>query len=405
MVIIKREMALLQVGKVSPKQKLQAAMNAINKVLDAAWINQDTKKSLSGLMQTGVDANDDLQLSQPQAKVTAYESKSGGIVEQIGDMKEKAEETLSGARTTEMKEKHNFNMMAQSLTDAIGVCKEKLSAAKSSIAEYTQEMGKAKGELEETTSTKAADTAYLESLKLECSETAASWEERQKSAKEEMAVIEKAKSILAAGVKVFVQVAGKTHVAAKKGDGDDDNKDGAMRQRVVDKLKDLSHKFKSYALMEMVSVASSDPFEKVRGLIEQMIEKLVTEANEEATQKAFCDEEISKSKAAQAEKTMTADKLTSRIDKASTTKALLEESIKELEGEVAALTKGDAEATKIRTEEHATYLKASADFKQAAEAVQGAIGVLKEYYESALIQTSSIKGRQPSFGGAKSDAA
>merc|ERR1719171_601386 len=191
-------------------------------------------------MQTAVDSNDDLLLSQPQAKVTAYESKSGGIVEQIGDMKEKAEETLSGARTTEMKEKHNFNMMAQSLTDAIGVCKEKLSAAKSSIAEYTQEMGKAKGELEETTSTKAADTAYLESLKMECSETAASWEERQKSAKEEMAVIEKAKSILAAGVKVFVQVAGKTHVAAKKGDGnDDDNKDGAMRQRVVNKLKDL----------------------------------------------------------------------------------------------------------------------------------------------------------------------
>merc|ERR1719487_2814528 len=404
MVIIKREMALLQVGKVSPKQKLQAAMNAINKVLDAAWINQDTKKSLSGLMQTGVDSNDDLLLSQPQAKVTAYESKSGGIVEQIGDMKEKAEETLSGARNTEMKEKHNFQMMAQSLTDAITVCKEKLSAAKSSIATYTEEMGKAKGELEETTKTKAADVAYLDSLKLECSETAASWEERQKSAKEEMAVIEKAKSILAAGVKVFVQVAGKTHVAAKKGDGDDDNKDGAMRQRVVDKLKDLSHKFKSYALMEMVSVASSDPFEKVRGLIEQMIEKLVTEANEEATQKAFCDEEISKSKAAQAEKTMTADKLTSRIDKASTTKALLEESIKELEGEIAEIDAGNAEATKIRTEEKATNTKAAADFKAAAEAVQAAIGLLKEYYEGALIQVSSHK-RQPSFGGAKSDAA
>jgi len=405
MVIIKREMALLQVGKVSPKQRLQAAMNAISKVLDAAWINQDTKKSLSGLMQTAVDSNDDLLLSQPQAKVTAYESKSGGIVEQIGDMKEKAEETLSGARNTEMKEKHNFQMMAQSLTDAITVCKEKLSAAKSSIATYTEEMGKAKGELTETTSTKEADSAYLESLKLECSETAASWEERQKSAKEEMAVIEKAKAVLAAGVKVFVQVAGKTHVAAKKNDGDDDDsKEGAMRERVVNKLKDLSHEFKSYALMEMVSVASSDPFEKVRGLIEQMIEKLVTEANEEATQKAFCDEETSKSKAAQAEKTMTADKLTSRIDKASTTKALLEDSIKELEAEIAEIDAGNADATKIRTEEKASNTKASADFKAAAEAVQAAIGLLKEYYEGALIQVSSSK-RQPSFGGAKSDAA
>merc|ERR1719386_464603 len=144
--------------------------------------------------------------------------------------------------------------------------------------------------------------------------------------------------------------------ALKKGDDDDDDdsKDAVMRRRVVQKLKDLSHSFSSYALMEMVSVAGSDPFEKVRGLIEQMIEKLVTEANEEATQKAFCDEETAKSKKAQAEKSMTADKLTSRIDKASTTKTQLEESITELESEVAALDKGDAEATKIRTEESAS---------------------------------------------------
>merc|ERR1719313_3338733 len=136
-----------------------------------------------------------------------------------------------------------------------------------------------------------------------------------------------------------------------------------------------------------------------------MIEKLVQEANEEATQKAFCDEETEKSKKAQADKSMTADKLTSRIDMATTTKARVSDSIKELEAEVAALTKGDAESTKIRSEEHATYLKASADFKDAATAVQGAIGVLKEYYASALIQTKSSNKRQPSFGGAKSDAA
>merc|ERR1719191_2555442 len=119
-----------------------------------------------------------------------------------------------------------------------------------------------------------------------------------------------------------------------------------------------------------------------------MIDKLVTEANEEATQKDFCDEETSKSKKAQAEKSMTADKLTSRIDKASTTKAGLEQSVKELQEEIAALDKGNAEATKIRTEEAATNAKSSADFKQAAEAVQAAIGVLKEYYEGAFIQTT-----------------
>merc|ERR1719421_1851012 len=326
-------------------------------------------------------------------------------------MKEKAEETLSGARTAEMKKQHNFDMMAQSLNDALTNFKEKLGNTKSSIATMTEENGKAKAELTETESTKAADKAFLETLTMECTNTAQEWAERQKEAAEEMAVIEKAKSILAERVKVFVQVQGKmgkvAKVAAKKGDGDDDDdsKDTVMRKKIVQKLKDLSHKFSSYALMEMVSVASADPFEKVRGLIEGMIEKLVTEANEEATQKAFCDEEIAKSKKAQSEKSMTSDKLSSRIDMATTTKAQLEDSVKELEAEIAALTKGDAEATKIRSEEHATYLKASADYKDAATAVQGAIGVLKEYYESALIQTKSSSKRQPSFGGAKSDAA
>jgi chromosome segregation ATPase len=408
MVIIKREMSFVQTtkgAKPSKGAKLKAALNALNEILNAGFLNTGNKKALQGLMQTEVTSGEDsdLKLGQPQATVTAYESHSGGIVEQISDMKEKAEETLSGARTTEMKENHNFQMMEQSLTDAIGNSKDKLSNAKSSIAALTEETGKAKGELTETKATKAADVAFLDTLTQECAETHSAWEERQTSAKSEMAVIEKAKSILADRVKVFVQVAGKT--SAKKDDGDEDDKDAMTRQKLVDKLKGLSHEFKSYALMEMVSVASSDPFEKVRGLIEGMIEKLVNEANEEATQKAFCDEETAKSKKAQAEKSMTSDKLQSRIDTATTKSSQLKQNIADLESEIAALDKGTAEATKIRTEEKATNTKAAADFKEAAEAVQQAIGVLKEYYESALIQTSSSKGKQPSFGGAKSDAA
>merc|ERR1719473_1786515 len=101
----------------------------------------------------------------------------------------------------------------------------------------------------------------------------------------------------------------------KKGDFDDDDAtpqspEDEKRQRVVQKLKSMSKKFSSYALMEVAGAAATDPFAKIKGLIEGMIAKLVTEANEEATQKAFCDEEIAKSKKAQAEKSMTSDKLT-----------------------------------------------------------------------------------------------
>merc|ERR1719399_1775540 len=121
-----------------------------------------------------------------------------------------------------------------------------------------------------------------------------------------------------------------------------------------------------------------------------MIEKLLKEAQEEATQKAFCDEEQGKSKKSAAAKTMTLDKLTSRSDKASSRKAELEETVKTLEGEIAELDAANAEATKIRNEEHATYTVAHKDFSDAATAVEKAIKVLKDFYAGqSLLQVSS----------------
>jgi chromosome segregation ATPase len=411
MVIIKREMSFVQTkqGQRPGHKDLRVALDAISKLIDAAWVTNGNKKHLKAFLQSQASAgeDDDLAIAQPQATVTAYESKSGGIVEEIEEMKQKAEETLSDARQTEMKGNHNYQMIAQSLEDGIALIKEKLGDAKSTKAATEEENGKAKAELAETEKSKASDETFAATLAQDCSATHLSWEERQASAKGEMAAIDKAKEILSEGVKVFVQVSNKK--AKKLPDLDDDDekedKNTMVRNRLAQKLKDLSHQFKSYALMEMVSAASSDPFEKVRGLIEEMITKLVNEANEEATQKAFCDEEMTKSKKAQAEKTMTVDKLTSRLDKASTTKAELEMKVKELESEIADIDSSMADATKIRTEEAATYAKSSSDFKLAAESVTKAIGVLKEYYESALIQTASSSKRQPSFGGAKSDAA
>jgi len=156
-----------------------------------------------------------------------------------------------------------------------------------------------------------------------------------------------------------------------------------------------------------------------------MIEKLLKEAQEEATQKAFCDEEKGKSTKSKQVKTTALDKLTSRSDSAASKKAELEETVKTLEGEVAELDAGTAEATKIRTEEHTTYAKAAKDFGDAATAVEKAIKVLKDFYDGqSLLQVSSktrtmsaAKARDmsetdedddsdaPALGGSKGDAA
>merc|ERR1719420_2664154 len=412
-VMIKRGTALVQSGshpKVDPKKAMEAAMKVFAEIVDSGRVESGLKRKLENFVQTeGKAGEDDYEkLGQPQAKTEAYSSSSGGILGELTAMKEKAEETLSETRMAEMRQQHNFENFAQSLNDAIKIGKEKLSDAKKTSATLTESSGKAKGELVETKNSKAADEKFLTELTSDCKEAAAGWEERQESARGELGAIAKATEILSEGVTVFFQ----SKATEPKGDVDTDDfadpqsPEDLRRQKLVQKLKTLSSKFSSYALMEVAGAASSDPFEKVRGLIESMIAKLVNEANEAATQQAFCEEENAKSQASKDEKTMTIDSLTSRMDKASSTKGLLEQKVKELESEIAALDKGTAEATKIRTAEHATYEKASSDFKQAAEAVEKAIKVLKEYYSSAsLIQKDAKQSsKQPEFGSAKSDA-
>jgi hypothetical protein len=136
-------------------------------------------------------------------------------------------------------------------------------------------------------------------------------------------------------------------------------------------------------------------------LVEEMIAKLTAEAAEEADQKSFCDEEMSESKAKQADLSGKLDKISARISKAESGKAKLLEDIKMLENAISEIDAGQAEATKVRQEEHAEFLKASKDFKDSAAAVAKAIDVLSEYYSSAgFVQTSQPDA---SFGGAKGD--
>merc|ERR1719379_2201845 len=244
-------------------------------------------------------------------------------------------------------------MLEGNLNAELSHSQEKLATAKKTKASAQESQATAEGDLAETTKTKAADEEYSANLKTECELAAKEWAARQASAKEEMAAIEKAKEILVSGVVAFVQY--KTKLSSKNFDDSDSEEDSKdeVRVKLVQKIQQLGKKFHSFGLMQLASVAGSDPFVKIRGLIEDMIAKLLKEAQEEATQKAFCDTEMGKSKKSQDEKTATLDKLQTRIDGASATIATLTEGIKTLEAEIADIDKSQATATELRTKEKA----------------------------------------------------
>merc|ERR1719191_1456193 len=183
-------MSFAQTNRGAVKQQLEAVRSAMTSILGAVSIDTESRRKLRSFLQStsGDASNDDLSLKnfQPQAKMVAYDSKSGGILQTVKDMQSKAEAELSDLRKKEMGEAHNFKVLEQGLNGEIAHNQDKLSSATSAKAAATETLGQAEGDLAETSKTKAADEEYSASLKTECETAAFEWSEREKSAKEEM---------------------------------------------------------------------------------------------------------------------------------------------------------------------------------------------------------------------------
>merc|ERR1719158_1200760 len=133
-------------------------------------------------------------------------------------------------------------------------------------------------------------------------------------------------------------------------------------------VRDLAQKQKSPALAQLASrmaaaMHSSDPFAKVKGLISNMIEKLLAEAEADATEKAYCDKEMAETETKKADKEAAIAKLSTQIDAQTAKSAKLKEEVAALQKELAALAKAQAEMDKLRAEEKAAFDKNSAEME------------------------------------------
>jgi len=387
-VVLKRgQTSFLQKGGSADLSKLTLGLS---KIIEASWVTSGQKARVQALLQSQ-DQDEDLSLA-PQATTAAFESQGGGILDTLKDMQEKAESSLSDARKEEMSASHAYEMLKSSLETELSTMNKRKSAATEEKSANEETKAKASEDKASTEETVAADTKFLKELEESCANKAAEWDARQKSASGELGAIDKAKEILEEGVKVFLQVKAVTAV------------DDGRRAKVADIVRGLASKDHSFMLSQLAAAAASDPFGKVRGLVESMIDRLEKEAAEEADAKSFCDSETSKSKASQAKLTAEADKSAARIEQGAADKAELEAQIKALEKSIADMDAQQAAATDLRNEEHQDYLKASKDYKDSAEAVANAVQVLTEYYQGgSFLQLSSKQA--PEFGGAKTDVA
>jgi len=381
-----------------------ALVQALGAVVDAAGFQSSDKNRLVALVQNQ-DVDED-ELGAPAAKV--YESKAGGIVDVLADMKDKAEGELGDLRKAENSAKHNFNMLKQSLEDQISADGTDLKQEKNALAAAQEGKATAEGDLTVTKKELAAAQNELATASAECMQVAADHEATVAARAEELGVIATAKKILEetskGGVEQtysFLQVSNRAQL---------------KNSEVVAMIKKLAHDQHSSSLAQLASriaaVAkygsgnSDDPFAKIKGLITEMIAKLEKEAEEDATEKAYCDEEMGKTEAKKGELQDTVDKLTSKIDQAAATSAQRKSEVKQLQADLATLAKEQADMNAIRAEENADYVVAKEDLTLAIGGVQKALGVLRDYYGAAsfldMTQPAKPEKHQKSGGAGQS---
>jgi len=188
------------------------------------------------------------------------------------------------------------------------------------------------------------------------------------------------------------------------------------RSEVITLVKKLGREYHSAALAQLASRLTAvvhfggkngdDVFAKVTGLINDMISKLQKEGEAEATEKAYCDEEMAKTQSKNDELDNAISKLTTKIDQASAKSAELKEEVNTLGSELGELTKEQAEMDKIRQEQHEDYTVAKADLELGLKGVRGALAVLRDYYASdddaAMLQQPAKPEKFEKAGGAAS---
>merc|ERR1719352_681840 len=381
--IIEREMN--KGSSLMQSDSMSAITNALKALLDSNVVNSMNKAKVQALLQSGEDM-DDLQPAGAPAP-DAYQSHSGSILSTLEDMLEKASAQRADGQKAEMISQHNFDLLAQKLNDEIADQEKQMKATKKAKAEAEQTKSVAEGDLAATQKGLAEDEKSLHDLQENCMVKATAYDVEKQERAEEIKALETATQILqektgaaAARTYSFLQVKATVRTATTK-----ENRLLAFVQKLAntdgsEALAQLLVRIKT--TMGQADLDGDDPFAKVKGLIQDMIEKLVADAQKEAAHKAFCDEEMSETKAKKEDKEDELETLSTKIDQATAKIAKLKEEVATLEAELAEIARVQQEADKLRANEKDAWGAAKADFSQGLEGVRMALDVLRDYYAS-----------------------
>merc|ERR1719301_109465 len=317
---------------------------------------------------------------------------SGEIMGMLKAMLEEMEGDLATAKKDEASSVTGFEELSAAKSAEISSATSAIESKTKRSGEVAVEVVQTKDDLEDTEAEVKETQSFIGDLATQCAEKKGDWAERQKMRAEEVSAISEAikvlndddaldlfkktiPSLVQTGMQ-FLQKSTKTSVA----------------QRAKGLLVSLMQTGRAHttqlSLMASALASKAVDFSKITEQIDGMIDVLGKEQTDDDTQKAFCDEEFTKSAATKKETEDKIASLAASIEEMSATVATMKSEIETLTAEIAALDKAVAEATEQRKEEHAMFLQAQAEGSAAVQLIEAAKNKLNKFYNPTMYKAA-----------------
>merc|ERR1719478_783864 len=405
---------------------------------DAMGHNPKNQKALAALLQ-----------QDPEVPMEDFTFHSEEIISTIEGLQSDFKTKLSEVKIEETKAVSDFDLQLQADTDERAAAAKELKDTTELKAQKMEAIAASSKELTETSATLTDDQNYLKDLTEKCNAKSKEWDQRSQMRQDELTALTTALTIVKEGVATkttektvrLVQSAAKVTPhsvvtedsdAGEDYDADDEEdlsfvqlsspraklslvatntkkflQPDSSRDRVIALLKSKSEQIDSPVLAALATKAAADPFVKIKKLIQELIERLLQEAADEANHKGWCDKEFGKAKQSRAMKAEAVKSLNEALAKSEALRDKLTEEIAVLTKEIAELDDSLSKTTKERNDESAENAATVQEAEEGQEAVEEAIGVLEKFYKTAakaadpsLLQASQPDMPDAGFGGA-----
>merc|ERR1719230_775676 len=353
-------------------------------------------KSIYALMQQGNPGD-----------AHAFEFQSNKHIAVLKELLKTYKKNQFERQTEEENTKHAFNMAQQARANQVKAFETTIDKNEQIQADKEQEKSAKEADKTQTQADVDADQTFLDELTKECEDKAKAWDERSRIRSNELTAVAEALGLLKEGVqgnyaankKLVLTTQKVTASKVEEQDDDEDDEDvsflqrrdsrAAVRRQAVKFLSEKAKAINSPALSALVMKMKEDHFKKVRDMIKDMVARLEDEAEAEASQKAWCDENMSNAVSQRDSEQARIESEAARILQDEAMIAKLTEEIADLGSNIADLYKALNEQTQLREEDHADNVKTLADAQAGLEALNGALSVLEKFYNdpSGFVQT------------------